>query len=492
MVSERMAIKQNSRSSVASHTERIVTTIAEEPKEDGGAVQRKFRFYRTVKSKDAVKQCVSYVFHADLFERVCDEHLKSVRDGKHNSVIWYALSKHAASPCSGLFEEPTDHYHLLVWFDDGAGKAMDKGFHKWFYRFMHGKQRKSQSVRSERAMLQYIQCEPRELIELYSSAQHAKFVQQCYDSRHEMQTKIDEREKKKTKGTAKINYVSENDWWQEHDCNPQAIVDCMVKNGIRDVNRFLLWLGEHEPDKTMGSLTFHREKGRLEKEINMSVRRYWYTKNILVQLESRRKQCNDLRDKGLVLSVKDSINALRDIITKNGYDFQKFVNDVFDILFKRKNKVNTLYLFGKSNSCKSTVAWSIINCTPNYSQGMASAEFMYHNCANSSIIFFEEMKITPDVVCEMKRVLEGSEVCTNRKFGDGFYLPRTPVVALSNYVPWEFCPGEKDTLLNRMCYYEFKVHESNKKYDVALNPLMWKELHSMYKPPVIKAKDLFY
>mgnify|MGYP002803520291 FL=1 len=224
----------------------------------------------------------------------------------------------------------------------------------------------------------------------------------------------------------------------------------------------------------------------------MSVRRHWYTKNILTQLEARRSQCESLEKRGMVMSVKDSVAACKDIIQKNGYDFQKFVNDVFNILFKRKNKVNTLYLFGKSNSCKSTIAWSIINCTPNYGQGMASTEFMYHNCANSSIIFFEEMKITPDVVCEMKRVLEGSEVCTNRKFGDGFYLPRTPVVALSNYVPWEFCPGEKDTLLNRMYYYEFKVHESNKEYDTALNPLMWKELYNMYKPTVVKAKDLFY
>ena len=113
---------------------------------------------------------------------------------------------------------------------------------------------------------------------------------------------------------------------------------------------------------------------------------------------------------------------------------------------KKKNKINTLYLQGPSNSCHSTIVWSIINMTLNYSQGTASQEFMYHNCANSNIIFFEELKITPDVVNGLKRVLEGSETCTNRKFRDEFYLPRTPVVALSNYDPWQFVPGEKQTV----------------------------------------------
>ena len=65
------------------------------------------------------------------------------------------------SPCSGLFEKPTDHYHLLVWYDDKT-KAQDTAFHKSFYRFKHGIEWKSEKVRSERELCQYIQCEPRE------------------------------------------------------------------------------------------------------------------------------------------------------------------------------------------------------------------------------------------------------------------------------------------------------------------------------------------
>ena len=166
--------------------------------------------------------------------------------------------------------------------------------------------------------------------------------------------------------------------------------------------------------------------------------------------------------------------------------------DVIDVITKKRNKVNTLYLCGPSNSCKSTIAWSILHSSPNVSQGMASADFMYHNCANSSFIWFEELKITVDVINELKRILEGSETCTNRRNQDGFYLPRTPVIACSNYKPWEFVNNERQTLLNRMCYYKFSKYEEHAKYDVAFNPLVWKALYDEYYNQKVKNEDLFF
>ena len=47
----------------------------------------------------------------------------------------------------------------------------------------------------------------------------------------------------------------------------------------------------------MGSFVFNREKARLEKEINMQVQRYWYTKTWHQHLEGRRKEI-EMRVKG--------------------------------------------------------------------------------------------------------------------------------------------------------------------------------------------------
>ena len=369
------------------HTKTLDVVTAYEKQDDGAVgIQRKFRYYATEKHSNTTKCAISYVFDAKLLDQV-QALLESVRKGRHVSVCWYALAPHHSSPCSGLSEHPTDHYHLIVWFDDKS-KAQDLAFHKRFYQWQHGSDWKSEKVKSERRIVQYIQCEPRELVELYSSEDHAKFVQHCWETRDEMQAKISIRDSKKDekKGNpAKVNYVANNDWWVERECRPQAIVDCMIENGIRDVNRFLLWLSEYFPSKTIGSLVYNRDKARLEKEMNMQVRRNWYPKKFMEHLEGRRKQCEKLEKDGMIMSVEDSIAAAKDIVTKNGYDWQTFINNVFDVLYKKKNKINTLYFHGVSNSCKSTIAWSIINCTPNYSQGMAGQDFMYHNCANSSI-----------------------------------------------------------------------------------------------------------
>ena len=100
------------------------------------------------------------------------ELLGQVRKRKHASVVWYALASHLNSPCSGLFQLPTDYFHLVVWFKD-VSKPHDLAFHKRFYQWKHGSDWKSQRVPSERGILQYIQCEPREPVELYASKDHA-------------------------------------------------------------------------------------------------------------------------------------------------------------------------------------------------------------------------------------------------------------------------------------------------------------------------------
>ena len=91
---------------------------------------------------------------------------------------------------------------------------------------------------------------------------------------------------------------------------------------------------ENHPEYTMGSFEFHRDFNRLEKVINMSVRRYWLPKPLFDHMERRRKQFEKRESEEMIFSVDESIKAAQDKIVKNGYNFAKFVNDVFDVLFK--------------------------------------------------------------------------------------------------------------------------------------------------------------
>lgn len=116
------------------------------------------------------KNIVGYIFAAIHIDAV-RELLRDVRRRKHNRICYYALAEHMDAPCDGLFEKPTDHYHLLVYYSD-CPKPTDMGFHRRFYQWTNGKTWKSAAICSERGRLQYIQCEPRRLIDLVTSKAH--------------------------------------------------------------------------------------------------------------------------------------------------------------------------------------------------------------------------------------------------------------------------------------------------------------------------------
>ena len=242
-----------------------------------------------------------------------------MRNGQHKRVICYALASHPKAPCAGVFEEPTDHYYLIVWFLDTA-KPTDLAFHRRFYNWVHGKEWKSEKIQSVRAILQYIRCEPRQLTELYCNEGHVKFMKNCWETRGDMQEKIAARDAKRAAKAivTRVNIADENDWWVQRNMNPQAIVSEMIKHAIKDVNKFLIWLNYDDPDATMGSFIFHREKPRLEKEINMCVRRHWLARPYWKHLEARREQIEDRVEKGQVMTVEATAAALEDILKRNG------------------------------------------------------------------------------------------------------------------------------------------------------------------------------
>lgn len=183
--------------------------------------------------------------------------------------------------------------------------------------------------------------------------------------------------------------------------------------------------------------------------------------------------------RGATKGVEDSIETLQ-IVRANGIRTSHFVNDVFKVVLKKVQKKNCLFLYGKSNTFKSTISRSIVNMVPMIGQQITSREFAFQECLECNVIFSEETKITPDIVQSVKQVYEGTEHLVNRKGKSGILMDRTPVICCSNYSPAQFVPDEEQTLLNRMFFYQFYVHESLKDIKGELTPLMWKELYNMY------------
>lgn len=114
---------------------------------------------------------------------------------------------------------------MIIYYTD-CTKPTDTSFHRRFYQFNAGEDWKSAIIRSERGMMQYIMCEPRKIVELFTSTDHYKFLTECYESRHEQQRKIRERDEKRaaekkdikeSKIHPKIALAEDDDWWMDHN-----------------------------------------------------------------------------------------------------------------------------------------------------------------------------------------------------------------------------------------------------------------------------------
>ena len=196
------------------------TTEMEVTAEKDGKIAYGYKLYLTERFAEVNKIAYGYVVSKEKYDEIREQHLRDARMSKN--VVWYALAEHLNAPCTGLFEEPYDHYHLIVWYSDQV-TAHNTAFHRKFYKMKAGEEWKSEKVRSERGLCQYIQCEPRKLIELYASKAHRKFIEECWRDREKQSDKIRKRDEGKKKAMVpRIRMGGENDWFQENECNPQV------------------------------------------------------------------------------------------------------------------------------------------------------------------------------------------------------------------------------------------------------------------------------
>lgn len=126
---------------------------------------------------------------------------------------------------------------------------------------------------------------------------------------------------------------------------------------------------------------------------------------------------------------------IRKIFIMNNIDSTKFANDLRTILNKTEIKINSLRLYGCSNSCKTLIANCI--CSPFITCYMnnhgSENEFFMSNMLNKSIILCEELYITVATAEDFKSVLGGQPLDIAKKFNEKQCLSRTPCIITSNW-----------------------------------------------------------
>lgn len=69
---------------------------------------------------------IGYVFDGEVAQHFRGN-LKAIREGK-NGVVGYILGEHKKAKCTGIFSDPKDHWHLLVYHN--SKRPYDSSFHR--------------------------------------------------------------------------------------------------------------------------------------------------------------------------------------------------------------------------------------------------------------------------------------------------------------------------------------------------------------------------
>lgn len=165
-----------------------------------------------------------------------------------------------------------------------------------------------------------------------------------------------------------------------------------------------------------------------------------------------------------------------------------FCNTVKLWINKTDYKKNTLLFVGPTNSGKSLLTSALgepwlVGYINNIQQ--TKTDFVLTPLLDSTIGIIEEIFLTPEVVNDFKRVLEGGKMCITMKYHNPQCLERKPIVCTNQF--YHFGRGylpqaDEDALLNRC--WKFNLHPNFHAPSVKLkSSSLWyiidRELHGV-------------
>ena len=175
----------------------------------------------------------------------------------------------------------------------------------------------------------------------------------------------------------------------------------------------------------------------------------WSFKKVIEFAEKQEfKDCRSLADTGeLLLTWLGHHNIM----------YYMWRDAVINVLTKAKNKINTLCLEGVSNAGKSFWTRPLKRIFRFYGEmdTQAGYRFIYQDCVNKPIIFFEEPNLIPEAAQKFKLIAEGKNTYVSIKNKEDELLKRTPVILTTNNPLWKWCNAEEHAFKNRMYYFIF-------------------------------------
>lgn len=180
--------------------------------------------------------------------------------------------------------------------------------------------------------------------------------------------------------------------------------------------------------------------------------------------------------------------ALQDI------DPGSFAQNVFDLMERFKPKLNTILILGESNAGKTVFVSNPLRLLARFvgqiGNRAANGNFLFSELPNKRLIIMDECVWAPEQMEDMKNLLGGEVMKTDKKYSDLVDIERTPVLLTGNKPPWVLDATAKAPLENR-CLAIYRCHALNQLKDVKkqLSPKMWHyllQIKPLLPPPAFE------
>lgn len=189
------------------------------------------------------------------------------------------LMTHKKAVCQNLFgNQPTDHFHMMVYYDDG--KFTDSNPNRVWSKLKDekGVEWNSQMVIKPQALEIYFQCEGREICSVFGDKQILERLRYANKEVKEgMQNRINDREDDR-KRKRQDQRFGDDDWWiTVAKKNPGELQRLIQSLGIRDVSKFLSYAARFMKEYKFDSLIYDPRSSIIENQVNAQIRKVYHS-----------------------------------------------------------------------------------------------------------------------------------------------------------------------------------------------------------------------
>lgn len=161
------------------------------------------------------------------------------------------------------------------------------------------------------------------------------------------------------------------------------------------------------------------------------------------------------------------------------WSISKVIKNIEDVYDRKKTKINSLVIFGESNTGKSIFMLEPIQkLHPSYALYTSAANedrFAFGEFPGKRVAFSHECEFGTQQLDMAKQIMGGQDTDVDVKHKNRVRVYRLPFFITSNKLPWGLCRSDADkTAFRNRCYYYTTRHDSEvPELEKQLHPGMW-------------------